>query len=145
MNSRATQLKFGCPRMSHYASHYHYGSQSIACSNQWEFWGSNQPVNSNCINLHKHNTPHCTAKWTYCPFLILWHRRIDTIIILSYNYHARVEKKTFNQWTAFNPHTQQKTHCLFRAAENRIVQSSAAHVVHSCQQYYSALLHLIAG
>ena len=26
MNSRATQLKFWCPRISHYASHYHYGS-----------------------------------------------------------------------------------------------------------------------
>ena len=53
MNSRATQLKCGCPRMSHYASHYHYGSQSIAFSCQWECWtGWSQPVN--CINLHKH-------------------------------------------------------------------------------------------
>ena len=34
MNSRATQLKFECLRMSHYGSHYHYGSQSIACSSQ---------------------------------------------------------------------------------------------------------------
>ena len=34
MNSRATQLKFWCPRISHYASHYHYGSQSIAFSGQ---------------------------------------------------------------------------------------------------------------
>ena len=34
MNSRATQLKFGRPGMSHYASHYHYGSQSIAFSGQ---------------------------------------------------------------------------------------------------------------
>ena len=34
MNSRATQLKFWCPRMSHYAPHYHYGSQSIAFSGQ---------------------------------------------------------------------------------------------------------------
>ena len=32
--NRATQLKFGCPRMSHCASHYHYGSQPIACSGQ---------------------------------------------------------------------------------------------------------------
>ena len=38
MNSRATQLKFGCPRMSHYASHYHYGSQWIVCLGQWECW-----------------------------------------------------------------------------------------------------------
>ena len=39
--------------MSHYASHYHYGSQSIAFSSQWEcltVWS--QPVN--CINLHEH-------------------------------------------------------------------------------------------
>ena len=36
MNSRATQLKFVSPGMSHYASHYHYGSQSIAYSGQWE-------------------------------------------------------------------------------------------------------------
>ena len=70
MNSRATQLKFWCPRMSHYASHYHYGSQSIAFSGQWEYWtGCSQPVN--CINLHKHRTPHCTAEWTYCLFPIL--------------------------------------------------------------------------
>ena len=34
MNRRATQLKFWCPRMSYYASHYHYGSQSIAFSGQ---------------------------------------------------------------------------------------------------------------
>ena len=72
MNSRATQLKFGCPRMSHYASHYHYGSQSIACFGQWECWtGWSQPVN--CINLHKYRTPHCTAEWTYCLFPILCH------------------------------------------------------------------------
>mgnify|MGYP002804148210 CR=1 FL=1 len=70
MNSRATQSKFGCPRMSHYASHYHYGSQSIACSGQWECWtGRPQPVN--CINLHKHRAPYCTAEWTYCLFPIL--------------------------------------------------------------------------
>ena len=41
--------------------------------------------------------------------------------------------------------TQQKTHNLFRVVENSIVQCCAAHVVHSCQQYCSALLHLIAG
>ena len=70
MNSRATQLKFWCPRISHYSSHYHYGSQSIAFSGQWECWtGWSQPVN--CINLHKHRTPHCTAEWTYCLFPIL--------------------------------------------------------------------------
>ena len=34
MTSRATQLKIWCPRISHYASHYHYGSQSIAFSGQ---------------------------------------------------------------------------------------------------------------
>ena len=56
MNSRATQSKFLCPRMSHYASHYHYG------------WS--QPVN--CINLHKHRAPRRTAEWTYCMFPILW-------------------------------------------------------------------------
>ena len=40
MNSRATQLKIGCPRLWHYASHYHYGSLSIACFGQWECWVS---------------------------------------------------------------------------------------------------------
>ena len=70
MNSRATQLKFWCSRISHYASRYHYGSQSIAFSGQWECWaGWSQPVN--CINLHKRRTPHCTAEWTYCLFPIL--------------------------------------------------------------------------
>ena len=43
------------------------------------------------------------------------------------------------------PPIQQKTHNLFRAAENSTVQRCAAHVAHSCQQYCSALLHLIAG
>ena len=33
MNSRATQLKFECPRMAHYTSHYHYGSQPIDLTN----------------------------------------------------------------------------------------------------------------
>ena len=32
---------------------------------------------------------------------------------------------------------------LFRVDENRIEQCFAAHIVHSCQQYSSALLHLI--
>ena len=34
INSRATQLKFECPRMSYYASPFHYGRQSIACFGQ---------------------------------------------------------------------------------------------------------------
>ena len=34
MNGRATQLKFMCRRMWHYASHYHYGSQSIVLANE---------------------------------------------------------------------------------------------------------------
>ena len=39
--------------MSHYASHYHYGSQSIAFSGQWECrTGWSQPVN--CINIEGH-------------------------------------------------------------------------------------------
>ncbi len=38
--------------------------------------------------------------------------------------------------------TQQKIILLF---ENRMQQCCAAHIVHSCQQYCSALLHLITG
>ena len=34
MDSRTTLLKFVCPRISYYASHYHYASQSIAFSVQ---------------------------------------------------------------------------------------------------------------
>ena len=34
MNSKVTQLKFRCKRVSHYASDYHYDSQSIAFSGQ---------------------------------------------------------------------------------------------------------------
>mgnify|MGYP002804044993 FL=1 len=58
----------GC--CSRYTSHYHFGSQSIAFSGQWpsrSVWL--QPVN--CINLHKHRAPHCTAEWTYCLVPIL--------------------------------------------------------------------------
>ena len=39
--------------------------------------------------------------------------------------------------------TQQKTHNVLRVVENSIVQCCAAHVVHICQQYCSALLYLI--
>ena len=87
MNSRATQLKFWCPRISHYASHYHYGSLSIACFGQWECWtGWSQPVN--CINLHKHRTPHCTAEWTYCLFPILWSTSSNkTFTLYQLNMH----------------------------------------------------------
>ncbi len=42
------------------------------------------------------------------------------------------------QYTARNYH-------LFKVVENRMQQCCAAHIVHSCQQYCSALLHLIAG
>ena len=45
----------------------------------------------------------------------------------------------------FKYFTQHKTHNLFTVVENSIVQCCAAHVVHSCQQYCSVLLHLIAG
>ncbi len=38
-----------------------------------------------------------------------------------------------------------KNYQLFKAVENRMQQSCAAHIVHSCQQYCSALLSLIAG
>ena len=51
------QYDFGCLRIPHYPSHYHYASQSIACSGQWEY--RSQPVN--CINLHKQRPPHWTA------------------------------------------------------------------------------------
>jgi hypothetical protein len=37
-----------------------------------------------------------------------------------------------------------KNYHLFKVVENRMQQCCAAHIVHSCQQYYSALLHLIA-
>ena len=90
MNSRATQLKFWCPRKSHYASHYHYGSQSIAWSGQWECWtGWSQPVN--CINLHKHRTPHCTAEWAYCLFAILLHGSGRTVLEQLLIYYTCVQ------------------------------------------------------
>ncbi len=41
--------------------------------------------------------------------------------------------------------TRQKNYHLFKVVENRMQQCCAAHIVHSCQQYCSALLHLIAG
>ena len=41
--------------------------------------------------------------------------------------------------------TQQKTHNLFGAFEKSIEQCFAAHIVQCCQQYCSALLHLIVG
>ena len=49
----STWLKFVCPRTSHYASNYHYPSQSIAFSGEWERWtGCWQPVN--CIIIRHH-------------------------------------------------------------------------------------------
>ena len=41
--------------------------------------------------------------------------------------------------------TRVKTHNLFRVDENSLEQCCAAHIVQCCQQYCSALLHLIAG
>ncbi len=38
-----------------------------------------------------------------------------------------------------------KNYDLFKVVENRMQQCCAAHIVHSCQQYCSALLHLTAG
>ena len=38
-----------------------------------------------------------------------------------------------------------KNYHLFKVVENRMQQCCAARIVHSCQQYCSALLHLIAG
>ncbi len=35
-----------------------------------------------------------------------------------------------------------KNYDLFKVVENRMQQCCAAHIVHSCQQYCSALLHL---
>ena len=39
--------------------------------------------------------------------------------------------------------THVKTHNLFRVDENSLEQCCAAHIVQCCQQYCSALLHLI--
>ncbi len=36
-----------------------------------------------------------------------------------------------------------KNYDLFKVVENRMQQCCAAHIVHSCQQHCSALLHLI--
>ena len=41
--------------------------------------------------------------------------------------------------------TRVKTHNLFRVDKNSLEQCCAAHIVQCCQQYCSALLHLIAG
>ena len=41
--------------------------------------------------------------------------------------------------------TRVKTHNLFTVDENSLEQCCAAHIVQCCQQYCSALLHLIAG
>ena len=41
--------------------------------------------------------------------------------------------------------TRVKTHNLFRVDENSLEQCCVAHIVQCCQQYCSALLHLIAG
>ena len=41
-------------------------------------------------------------------------------------------------------HTAKNYH-LLKVVENRMQQCCAAHIVHSCQQYCPALLHLIAG
>jgi hypothetical protein len=50
---KSEPLKSVSSCMSHYASHYHYGSQSIAFSGQWECrTGWSQPVN--CINIEGH-------------------------------------------------------------------------------------------
>ena len=38
-----------------------------------------------------------------------------------------------------------KNYDLFKVVENRMQQCCAAHIVHSCQQYCSALLSLITG
>ena len=41
--------------------------------------------------------------------------------------------------------TQQNMNNLFWPDENSIEQCFAAHIVQGCQQYFSAMLHLIAG
>ena len=72
MNSWATQLKIGCPRLWHYASHYHYGSQSIACFGQWECWaGWSQPINLHNIEHHIALLSEPTVYSLYCVLTLL--------------------------------------------------------------------------
>ena len=56
---------------------------------------------------------------------------------------------TFGKSTENQQHTQQdytpKNYHLFKVDKNRMQQCCAVHTVHSCQQYCSVLLHLIAG
>ena len=42
-------------------------------------------------------------------------------------------------------YTAKSMTCSIKVVENRMQQCCAAHIVHSCQQYCSALLHVIAG
>ena len=66
MNSRATQLKFVCPRMSYYACY------CIISAVNCIFW-SIETLNwlVAVSKLHKHRGTCCTAEWPYCPFAIL--------------------------------------------------------------------------
>ena len=63
MNSRATPLKFVCPRISHYAF-----SQPVNCI-FWPIETLNWLVVAS--KLHKHRGTCYTAEWPYCPFAIL--------------------------------------------------------------------------
>ena len=61
----------------------------------------------------------------------------------------QLEVKQSHRWEVCllgeKPSTRLKKYHLFKVVENRMQQCCAAHIVRSCQQYCSALLHLIAG
>ena len=82
MNSRATHLKFACPRMSYLRMLLAF-SQPVNCI-FWPIKTQNWLVAAS--KLHNHWGTGCTAEWPYCPFVILWCRRSQITIILDHTY-----------------------------------------------------------
>ena len=82
-----------------------------------------QPVN--CINLHKHRTPHCTAEWTYCLFPIPWPKlpegyggwvihpsNFEKISLVGQNAPTRRKKKPQNKRVCWNTKVVQPLHAI---------------------------------
>ncbi len=70
----------------------------------------------------------------YSTYIMVWY---DTVLVW---YNESIINSNM-RWFGFMVYTPKNYH-LFKVVENRMQQCCAAYIVHSCQQYCSALLSL---
>jgi hypothetical protein len=80
----------------------------------------------------------------HCSTVTTWNNMVDNLFIVGRTtYCSRLSISTWNNLCVFSRVHGKKRSGWCNTDENRIEQCFAAHIVHSCQQYWTILLHPI--